>query len=89
MILAANPVQLLLCYALTLFLLSVLAVVILSWFPLAPGGPMASVWGVLRRITDPVLLPLRRVIPPVGGMLDLTPTIVLIVGFAVRQSICP
>lgn len=83
---ANNPVQLLLCYALQFYVLAILAVIVLSWFPLAPGGAAATVWGVLRRITDPVLMPLRKLVPPIGGRFDLSPMIVL---FVVRLVLQP
>ncbi|MCB1013518.1 MAG: YggT family protein [Acidimicrobiales bacterium] len=78
----------LLCTLLTLYLLAVFARIILSWFPLEPGGAMAGVYQFLFTITEPVLGPLRRVIPPVGGgsfRLDLSPLIVLI-GIQIIQS---
>ena len=71
----------LLCPILTLYLIALFARIILSWFPMEPGTPMASVYQFLFTITEPVLGPLRRVIPPVGGggfRLDLSPLIVLI-----------
>ena len=41
---------------------------ILSWFRLEPGTPLARLRYALFRATEPVLRPLRRVIPPVGGL---------------------
>jgi YggT family protein len=67
---------------LLLYLVCLFVRIALSWFPLAPGGVMASIYRVLFRITEPVLAPLRAVIPPVpmGGMsLDLSPIIVIFV----------
>jgi YggT family protein len=55
--------------------------VILSWFPITPGTTMASIARVLHALTEPVLGPVRRILPPMrmGGMgLDLSPLIVLI-----------
>lgn len=37
-----------------------------------------QIWGTTQRLTDPLLKPIRRIIPPIGG-LDLSP-IVLILG---------
>jgi YggT family protein len=65
------------CQLLNLFVIAVFARVILSWFPLAPGGAMASVYGVLYSITEPVLGPIRRLLPSVG-MLDISPIVVII-----------
>jgi len=57
----------------------------LSWFPVRPGTPIASAYVVLRDLTEPVLAPLRRVIPPVG-MLDMS-SLVLIIGLAILRGI--
>lgn len=45
-----------------------------------------SVWRVLNQITEPILKPIRRVIPPMGG-LDLSPIIVFIVIFFLQSFI--
>jgi len=68
----------LLCQLVLLFEVTLFARVILSWFPLQPGGAMAKVNGFLVRITDPVLEPVRRVLPRMG-MFDLSPIIVFLV----------
>ena len=55
----------------------VLARVILSWFRISPWHPT---WGPIIRfiyqVTDPIMEPVRRFIPPMGG-LDFSPIIVL------------
>jgi YggT family protein len=53
---------------------AILAYAILSWF--GPGGynPAAR---LLSAICEPVLAPVRRVLPPLGG-LDLSPLVVLV-----------
>ncbi|MCU1353586.1 MAG: hypothetical protein JWM05_2795 [Acidimicrobiales bacterium] len=79
-----------LCWAVNLYTIVVIGAVIMSWFPIAPGGAADSVFHVLRALTDPVMVPLRRVIPPVGGMLDLSPMIVLLVlQLVVKRIVCP
>ncbi len=45
-----------------------------------------SVWRVLNQITEPILKPIRRVIPPMGG-LDLSPLIVFVVIFFLQNLI--
>ena len=50
---------------------------LVSWFPIDREGPIVR---VLDAITSPIVDPLRRVIPPIG-MIDLTPTIAMIVLF--------
>lgn len=64
-----------------IYLYILIARVILSWFPIGPGSPVMPVVKVLSAVTDPVLRPLRRVLPPltVGGMgIDLSPLILLV-----------
>jgi len=46
---------------------------LLSW--IAPDGPLA---GVLNALTFPLLTPVRRIVPPIGGTLDLSPLIVIV-----------
>lgn len=79
------------CLLLVLYIVAIFARIVLSWFPIDPDGAVATVAGFLYLITDPVLAPLRRVIPPVrvGGMgLDLSPTIVIFGLFIVLQVLC-
>ena len=66
------------CTLLQLYLLILVVRVLMSWFPISRDGPMATVAGVLYTVTDPVLLPLRRLLPAVrmGHMdLDLSPIV--------------
>ncbi|MDP6776465.1 MAG: YggT family protein [Candidatus Latescibacteria bacterium] len=56
--------------------------VILSWVSVNPYNPMVQ---VLDRLTEPVLAPIRRVIPSFGG-LDLSPLVVF-VGIMVLKRI--
>ena len=54
----------------------------MSWIRIEPGTPVASIYSVVFNLTEPVLGPLRRAIPPVRiGMaaLDLSPIIVFVV----------
>jgi YggT family protein len=67
-----------LCAALQLFVLALFVRIVLSWFSPEPGGAAAAVEGFLRTFTDPVLEPVRRVVPR-AGMLDLSPMIVALV----------
>jgi len=74
-------------FLLLAYIISIILVIVLSYFPQQSGSPANQVFQLLRRITDPVLDPVRRVIPPVGGVLDLSPTIVLFVLFAIYGAI--
>ena len=69
----------------TLYFYAIFARILLSWFPVSPGGAMAKIFSFLYSITEPVLGPLRRLLPAVrfGGMqLDLSP-IVFIFGMQI------
>src|SRR4029453_1672078 len=60
--------------ALWLLIVVVFVQAILSW--VAPDGPLA---GLLNALTFPFLRPVRKLIPPLGGTLDLSPLIVIVV----------
>ena len=62
----------------------VFAQAILSW--VAPDGPLA---GVLNALTFPLLRPVRRVLPPIGGTLDLSPLVVIVVAQLLLITIVP
>ena len=71
-----------LCGVLELYIIALFGRIVLSWFPIAPGSGLASVFSVLYTATEPVLGPVRRLLPPVamGGMgLDLSPFLVTLV----------
>lgn len=59
------------CILLQLYLVILFARAVLSWFPTQPGSALASINGFLARLTDPILEPLRRIIPRTG-MFDLS-----------------
>jgi YggT family protein len=61
------------------YMIVLLARAVSSWFPPAPhGSPLAGVATLLRDLTEPVLAPMRRVIPP-AGMFDLSFTVLFII----------
>ena len=83
--------QELLIQLLNLYLLCIFARIVLSWFPITPNSGMATVYGFLYSITEPVLGPIRRLIPPIGmgGMgLDLSPMIVTFGLVFISGAIC-
>ena len=79
----------LLCALVLLYTITIFLVIVFSWFPVQPGGPADGIFRFLRRLTDPVLLPLRRLIPPIGGALDISPIVVIIVLIVLRGFVCP
>ena len=67
----------------TLLELAILARVLLSWFRVDPYHPAVN---FLYQITEPILRPLRNVIPPLG-MIDISPIVALILMGVLRQII--
>ena len=56
-----------------LYSLVVLVAVVLSWVQIDPRNPLVT---IIHSLTEPVLAPIRRVLPPMGG-LDLSPMVLL------------
>ena len=56
---------------------AIFARAMVSWFPIDREGPIVR---ILDAVTDPIVQPLRRIIPPIG-VIDLTPTIAMIILF--------
>ncbi|MGK2949947.1 MAG: YggT family protein [Acidimicrobiales bacterium] len=68
------------CTLLNIYSLLIFVRVLMSWVRVTPGTAVASIYSVVFNLTEPVLGPLRRAIPPMRmGMaaLDLSPLIVL------------
>lgn len=78
------------CTLLLLYTIALFVRIALSWFPVTPGTFLAQMNSALYSITEPVLGPLRRAIPPVrlgAAALDLSPIIVLLGLQIVRGAI--
>lgn len=86
MISVVSPFAQVICTLITIYTFIVLAAILMSWFPIRPDTAAYSIWRFLRSLTDPVLLPLRRLIPPIGGVFDLSP-LILVIGLQVAQGI--
>ena len=84
-------IRVIVCLLLNLYVFAIFGRVLLSWFPLNPNGPMATVAGFLYSVTDPVMKPVRRMVPALrlGGMaLDLSPVIVIFGVVILQRIIC-
>ena len=68
---------------LNVMIFAIFARAILSWFPIDRNGPVVK---AINAVTDPVLDPLRRVIPLVGTV-DITPMVAILVLVALRSVI--
>ena len=77
----------LLCAFLTVYLVVLFARVVLSWFPIRSGSVIDQVNSMLCEVTEPVIAPVRKVVPP-AGMFDLS---FLVVSFGIillRSILC-
>jgi len=73
-------IQFLLYFVNALFTILFWAIIgraLLSWFPLRPGNPFYPLALILHQITEPILGPMRRIIPTIG-MIDISPIIALL-----------
>ena len=66
-----------LCGLVDLFVILVFVRVVLSWFPVDPRGPVGQVSRLVSTVTDPVMEPVRRVLPSVGPI-DISPIVVVL-----------
>jgi len=80
-------------YLVTLYTYVIIASVILSWllaFNVINGyNPFVrSLWNGLRAVTEPLLMPIRRLLPDLGGI-DISPVILLLACFFVQSVVLP
>ena len=60
---------------------AILGRVIISWINLSPDNPIVV---LIYGITEPILAPIRRVLPSMG-MLDLSPMVALIIMIIIQR----
>ncbi|MBM3694463.1 MAG: YggT family protein [Actinobacteria bacterium] len=80
-----------LCLALRAYALVVFARVVVEWVPVGDEHPVGRLRRGLRLVTQPVLAPLRALLPPVrlGSVaLDLSPLVLILVLNLVAQVLC-
>lgn len=78
------------CLAINLFMLILFIRIIMSWFPATPGTTYGQIFEVFDRITEPVLSPVRAILPPVrmgGAGLDLSPIVVFLGLILIQRAI--
>jgi len=79
------------CTLLGIYMLILFARILLSWFSINPDGPVATFHGFTHLLTEPLLGPISRVLPPVrmGTMaIDLSPLIVIFALSILRGQLC-
>lgn len=65
----------LLAVLINLYIFTILIQVLMSWLSPRQYSPVAV---LLWRMNEPLLRPIRRLIPPLGGTIDLSPLIVIV-----------
>jgi YggT family protein len=80
-------------YLIALYTYVIIASVILSWllaFNVINGyNPFVrSLWNGLRAVTEPLLMPIRRMLPDLGGI-DISPVILLLACFFIQSVVLP
>ena len=77
-------------YFIILFTVAIFARAILSFVPMVMRPPyptfLEAISRVVFQITEPVMAPVRRMLPTIGG-LDLSPMVVIIVLWFIRTVI--
>jgi YggT family protein len=85
-------IQYILCVILDIYFVIMLIRIVLSWVP-APPDPIQPLARGVRAVTDPLLVPLRGVLPPVqigAAALDLSPMVIFFVIVVLRALFrCP
>jgi YggT family protein len=68
------------------YILLLLIRAVMSWFPYNPNSPLNPIMRIVIKVTEPVLAPFRRIIPPVG-MLDLSYIVAFLVVVVIVQGV--
>ncbi|MCO6503328.1 MAG: YggT family protein [Acidimicrobiales bacterium] len=76
--------------ALDLYFYAIIVWVILSWVPVTPGHPVTRFQYALGRIIEPVLRPIRQLLPPIrmgAAALDLSPIVLIFLVQILRRLV--
>lgn len=67
-----------------LYSLIIIVRVVVSWVRVDPRNQFVR---ILSAVTDPVLVPIQKVIPPIGGGLDISPIVAILLIQLLRKLI--
>ena len=70
----SSPTSQIICLVANLMVIAIIARALLSWFNMDPRSPLIQ---ALNQITEPVLEPIRRIMPRLG-MIDLSPLVAIL-----------
>jgi YggT family protein len=76
-----------LCALVTAYMVVLFVRAVMSWFPIRPGTGMAALVRILNDLTEPVIAPVRRIIPP-AGMFDMSFLVVFLAFAILRTIVC-
>ena len=76
-----------LCALVTTYIVVLLLRAVFSWFPVRPGTPIATISRILSDLTEPVVAPARRMIPP-AGQFDVAFMVVFFGAIILQRVIC-
>ncbi|MDT9724353.1 YggT family protein [Xylanibacillus composti] len=62
----------------------IIGYILLSWIPSARESFIGELLG---RFVEPYLAPFRKVIPPIGGMIDISPIVALFALFFIQYGV--
>ena len=90
--LASGPFGGVVCLALWLASIVLLIRVVVSWIIVLgarppASGPLRSAHDALLAVTEPMLKPLRKVVPA-AGMFDLSVAVAFVIIFVLRSALC-
>jgi YggT family protein len=80
-------------FLLTLFIYILIAAAVLSWLVAfnvvnSRNNAVAMIGQFLYRITEPVLRPIRNILPDLGGI-DISPIIVILIIYFIQMVVLP
>ena len=67
---------------LNVYIIIILIRVVLSWVRPNPYNPFVQ---VIFKLTEPVLAPIRRIVPPIGGTIDISPIILFFIIYVIMS----
>ena len=68
-----------------ILLIAIVARALMSWFPMpSRESPFFIIRQIINQITDPIIEPIRRVMPRMG-MLDLSPMVAMILLIVIQR----
>ncbi len=70
----------------TVLYVAILARVLLSWFRIGPDSSLMPMVRIVYQITEPVLAPIRRLLPGMGAI-DLSPMIAIILIIVIQRLV--